>query len=77
MAKFGAVLGSASNLRYNAGWAGKVLGETIEGNNPGRHTYTLKQPIGGRRRDHAPGTSRCRWRSPRSPRPWPPAAPWC
>ncbi len=46
MAKFGAVLGSANNLRYNAGWAGKVLGETIEGNAPGRHTYTLKQPIG-------------------------------
>ena len=46
MAKFGAVLGSANNLRYNAGWAGKVLGETIEGNSPGRHTYTLKQPIG-------------------------------
>jgi phenylacetaldehyde dehydrogenase len=46
MARFGAVAGSANNLRYNAGWAGKVLGETIEGNSPGRHTYTLKQPIG-------------------------------
>ena len=46
MAKMGAVMGSANNLRYNAGWAGKVLGETIEGNMPNRHIYTLKQPIG-------------------------------
>ncbi len=46
MARFGAVGGSANNLRYNAGWAGKVMGETIEGHNPGRHVYTLKQPIG-------------------------------
>jgi phenylacetaldehyde dehydrogenase len=46
MAKFGAALGSANNLRYNAGWAGKVLGETIEGHNLARHVYTLKQPIG-------------------------------
>ena len=46
MAKFGAALGSARNLRYNAGWAGKVLGETIEGHNLARHTYTLKQPVG-------------------------------
>jgi acyl-CoA reductase-like NAD-dependent aldehyde dehydrogenase len=46
MAKFGAALGSANNLRYNAGWAGKVLGETIEGHYPNRHVYTLKQPVG-------------------------------
>ena len=46
MAKFGAVGGSANNLRYNAGWAGKVMGETIESHNPTRHVYTLKQPIG-------------------------------
>jgi phenylacetaldehyde dehydrogenase len=46
MARMGAVLGSANNLRYNAGWAGKVLGETIEGHNLSRHTYTLKQPVG-------------------------------
>jgi acyl-CoA reductase-like NAD-dependent aldehyde dehydrogenase len=46
MAKFGAALGSARNLRYNAGWAGKILGETIEGHAPNRHLYTLKQPIG-------------------------------
>ena len=46
MARMGAVMGSANNLRYNAGWAGKVLGETIEGHNLSRHTYTLKQPVG-------------------------------
>ena len=46
MARMGAVMGSANNLRYNAGWAGKVMGETIEGQNLGRHVYTLKQPIG-------------------------------
>ncbi len=46
MARMGAVGGSANNLRYNAGWAGKVLGETIEGHNLSRHVYTLKQPIG-------------------------------
>ena len=46
MAKFGAALGSANNLRYTAGWPGKVLGETIEGHNLTRHVYTLKQPIG-------------------------------
>ena len=46
MAKMGAVMGSANNIRYNAGWAGKVLGETIEGHNLTRHVYTLKQPVG-------------------------------
>jgi len=46
MARMGVVGGSALNLRYNAGWAGKVLGETIEGHSPNRHVYTLKQPIG-------------------------------
>ena len=46
MARMGAVMGSANNLRYNAGWAGKVLGETIEGHNLSRHTYTLRQPVG-------------------------------
>jgi phenylacetaldehyde dehydrogenase len=46
MARMGAVGGSANNLRYNAGWAGKVNGETIDGHMPNRHTYTLKQPIG-------------------------------
>ena len=46
MAKMGAVGGSANNLRYNAGWAGKINGETIVGHNLNRHTYTLKQPVG-------------------------------
>ena len=46
MARMGAVMGSANNLRYNAGWAGKVMGETIKGQMPNRHVYTLKQPIG-------------------------------
>ena len=46
MARMGAVGGSANNLRYNAGWAGKITGETIEGHGVNRHVYTLKQPIG-------------------------------
>ena len=46
MARFGAALGSANNIRYNAGWAGKVLGETIDGHATNRHIYTLKQPVG-------------------------------
>ena len=46
MARFGAALGSANNIRYNAGWAGKVNGETIDGHGVNRHIYTLKQPIG-------------------------------
>jgi len=46
MARMAGAMGSANNLRYNAGWAGKVTGETIEGHNLNRHTYTLKQPIG-------------------------------
>ena len=46
MARFGAALGSANNIRYNAGWAGKVLGETIDGHQTNRHIYTLKQPVG-------------------------------
>ena len=33
-------------LRYNAGWAGKVNGETPTLSQPNVHAYTLKEPIG-------------------------------
>ncbi len=36
----------ANNLRYNAGWAGKITGETPNLATPDRHAYTLKEPIG-------------------------------
>jgi phenylacetaldehyde dehydrogenase len=39
--------GAAENLRYNAGWATKIGGETTAIGMPGEwHTYTLREPIG-------------------------------
>jgi len=47
MAKFAAVLGAAEQLRYNAGWATKITGETIDPSWPGEfHTFTLREPVG-------------------------------
>lgn len=37
---------SVESLRYNAGWAGKINGETITVSGPEHHAYTLKEPIG-------------------------------
>lgn len=33
-------------LRYNAGWASKILGDVIPVNAPDMHVYTRKEPIG-------------------------------
>jgi phenylacetaldehyde dehydrogenase len=46
VAKFAAVAGSAECLRYNAGWAGKINGETPTLLIPNHHAYTLREPIG-------------------------------
>ena len=46
VAKFAAVAGAAECLRYNAGWAGKINGETPTLSAPSHHAYTLREPIG-------------------------------
>ena len=47
MAKFGGVMGSSEMLRYFAGWATKVGGETITPSWPGEwQAYTLREPVG-------------------------------
>jgi acyl-CoA reductase-like NAD-dependent aldehyde dehydrogenase len=47
MAKFAAVMGAVEQLRYNAGWATKITGETINPSWPGEyHTFTLREPVG-------------------------------
>ncbi|MPT48607.1 MAG: aldehyde dehydrogenase family protein [Sphingobium sp.] len=47
MAKFAAVMGAAEQLRYNAGWATKLAGETLNPSSPGEwHAYTLREPVG-------------------------------
>ncbi len=46
VAKFAAVAGSAECLRYNAGWAGKINGETPTLTAPNHHAYTLREPVG-------------------------------
>ena len=39
--------GAIETLRYNAGWAGKINGETIPASLPGNfHSYTIREPIG-------------------------------
>jgi phenylacetaldehyde dehydrogenase len=45
MARF-MVAGGAECLRYNAGWAGKVNGETPSISAPNHHVYTLREPVG-------------------------------
>lgn len=47
MAKFGSVMGAAEQLRYNAGWATKITGETMTPSFPGEwHSFTSREPIG-------------------------------
>jgi len=47
MAKFGSILGGAEQLRYNAGWATKITGETMTPSAPGEwHSFTSREPIG-------------------------------
>ncbi|WP_126173696.1 aldehyde dehydrogenase family protein [Altericroceibacterium xinjiangense] len=47
MAKFAGVMGAAGQLRYNAGWATKLAGETLTPSAPGEwHAFTLREPVG-------------------------------
>jgi len=47
MAKMGGIFGASEQLRYNAGWATKLRGETITPSMPGEwHTFTSREPIG-------------------------------
>ncbi len=40
-------VGAAEKLRYLAGWAGKIGGETVELTAPGlNHAFTLREPVG-------------------------------
>ncbi|MBO9669340.1 MAG: aldehyde dehydrogenase family protein [Sphingobium sp.] len=47
MAKFGAVMAASEQLRYNAGWATKITGETVTPSAPGEwHAFSLREPVG-------------------------------
>ena len=47
LARFGSVLGAAESLRYHAGWATKLNGETVALSAPGESlAYTLREPVG-------------------------------
>lgn len=47
MAKFAAVMGAAEALRYNAGWATKLTGETMQISWPGEwQAMSLREPVG-------------------------------
>src|SRR3954471_6770867 len=47
MAKFAGVGGAAEQLRYNAGWATKITGETMQVSWPGEwQAMSLREPVG-------------------------------
>ncbi len=46
MSRFVAVNGVGECLRYFAGWAGKINGETPTISAPEHHVYTLREPVG-------------------------------
>jgi phenylacetaldehyde dehydrogenase len=46
MSRFIAMNGVADCLRYFAGWAGKINGETPTISAPNHHVYTLREPVG-------------------------------
>lgn len=47
MAKFGGVFGASEQLRYNAGWATKITGETVTPSAPGEwHAFSQRVPVG-------------------------------
>ncbi len=46
MAKFAGALGTARNLRYLAGWCGKIDGAVPTVSEPNKLAYTLKEPVG-------------------------------
>jgi phenylacetaldehyde dehydrogenase len=59
MAKFAGVFGASEQLRYNAGWATKITGETIEPSSPGEwHCFHAARAGRRRRRDRAVELSR-------------------
>ncbi len=47
MARMVTAFGAAESLRYHAGWATKIGGETVNLSVPGEwHAYTLREPVG-------------------------------
>ncbi|SFG48372.1 Acyl-CoA reductase [Novosphingobium sp. CF614] len=47
MARFAAAVGASEQLRYNAGWATKITGETVTPSTPGEwHAFSSREPIG-------------------------------
>ncbi|HYK25413.1 MAG TPA: aldehyde dehydrogenase family protein [Steroidobacteraceae bacterium] len=46
MAKFAGAFGTARNLRYLAGWCGKIDGAVPTVSEPNKLAYTLKEPVG-------------------------------
>ncbi len=46
MAKFAGAFGTARNLRYIAGWCGKIDGAVPTCSEPNKLAYTLKEPVG-------------------------------
>jgi phenylacetaldehyde dehydrogenase len=46
MAKFAGAFGTARNLRYLAGWCGKIDGAVPTVSEPNKFAYTLKEPVG-------------------------------
>lgn len=46
IAHFFAVNVAAEAIRYNAGWIGKINGETPVVSMPNQHVYTLREPVG-------------------------------
>ncbi len=47
MAFFGGVAAASEQLRYNAGWATKLNGETFTPSNPGEwHAFSTREPVG-------------------------------
>ena len=41
-----AIMGAVESLRYNAGWAGKIGGETVDVSAPRHQAFTLREPVG-------------------------------
>lgn len=37
---------AAEGMRYHAGWAGKLAGDTLALSTPNQHAYTLREPVG-------------------------------
>ena len=47
MGFFGGAMAASETLRYNAGWATKIVGETFTPSHPGEfHAFTSREPVG-------------------------------